>query len=218
MPLGHVDELETLTASIPDLPPSGSNVQPTYFEFLAGPHPVDSTVRASGLKNSLKAALDRFIARWDRPRFSSRLLVDTNRLGDHRLTLIGVTRAHEEDLRLTSAHTNEPKLVETLSADEDLAKLSGWVSGWVKTYFPSVYNRFAKADPGQVNPAHPFRCRYGIFPLLCLNYAPNSPVHCLEHVDYKNVAGGVCAVLACGDSDSTKSHDFVFHDLKKNRN
>ena len=95
---------------------------------------------------------------------------------------------------------------------------SGWVSGWVKTYFPSVYNRFAKADPGQVNPAHPFRCRYGIFPLLCLNYAPNSPVHCLEHVDYKNVAGGVCAVLACGDSDSTKSHDFVFHDLKKNRN
>lgn len=43
MPLGHVDELETLTASIPDLPPSGSNVQPTYFEFLAGPHPVDSS-------------------------------------------------------------------------------------------------------------------------------------------------------------------------------
>ncbi|GAA6058083.1 hypothetical protein NBRC10513_006569 [Rhodotorula toruloides] len=179
MPLGHVDELETLTASIPDLPPSGSNVQPTYFEFLAGPHPVDSSEPFPSLN---------------------------------------FDRLERTDLRLTSAHTNEPKLVETLSADEDLAKLSGWVSGWVKTYFPSVYNRFAKADPGQVNPAHPFRCRYGIFPLLCLNYAPNSPVHCLEHVDYKNVAGGVCAVLACGDSDSTKSHDFVFHDLKKNRN
>ncbi|KAK4331289.1 LigA [Rhodotorula toruloides] len=110
------------------------------------------------------------------------------------------------DLRLTSAHTKEPELVETMSADEDLAKL--------RTYFPSVYDRFASADPGREDPAHPFRCRYGIFPLFCLNYATNSPVHCVEHVDYKNVAGGVCAVLAYGDFDSTKSHYLVFHDLK----
>ncbi|BGP70812.1 hypothetical protein NBRC10513v2_004173 [Rhodotorula toruloides] len=163
-------------------------------------------VRTSGLNNSLKAALDRFIARWHQPHFSSRLSVDPNRRGDHRLTLIGVTRAYEEDLRLTSAHTKEPELVETMSADEDLAKL--------RTYFPSVYDRFASADPGREDPAHPFRCRYGIFPLFCLNYATNSPVHCVEHVDYKNVAGGVCAVLAYGDFDSTKSHYLVFHDLK----
>ncbi|KAK4331292.1 LOW QUALITY PROTEIN: LigA, partial [Rhodotorula toruloides] len=227
--LGQVEELETLAASIPDPPPSGSNVQPTYLEFLAAPLTVNPceplsplefsrlevtsahsarvsgknttipselttkrssifgaartvssetnaanalrvakdgakrqvsgymnvstmarllledelrfasapafrlAVRASGLKNSLKAALDRFIVRWDRtPR------------GDHWLTLIGVTRAYKEvrtcgkdkfstpadsllvlpqDLRLTSAHTKEPQLVETMSADEDLAKL-----------------------------------------------------------------------------------------------
>ncbi|BGP10976.1 hypothetical protein JCM10049v2_006870, partial [Rhodotorula toruloides] len=122
--------------------------------------------------------------------------------------------AKRQDLRLTSTHTKEPELVETMSADEDLAKLSGWLSGCVKTYFPSVYNRFAKADPSQDNPVHPFRCRFGIFPLFCLNYATKSPVHCLEHVDYKNVSGGVCAVLAYGDFDSTKSHYLVFHDLK----
>ncbi|BGP10975.1 hypothetical protein JCM10049v2_006869 [Rhodotorula toruloides] len=39
----------------------------------------------------------------------------------------------------------------------------------------------------------------------------NSPVHCLEHVDYKSVAGGV---VAYGDFDSTKPHYLVFHDLK----
>jgi hypothetical protein len=91
---------------------------------------------------------------------------------------------------------------------------SGWLSGCVKTYFPSVYNRFAKADPGQENPAHPFRCRYGVFPLSCRNNAANSLVHCLEHVGYRDVAGGVCAVLAYGDFDSAKSHHLVFHDLK----
>lgn len=207
------------------------------------------------MNSTLKAALDRFVARWHEPRLVSRLSVDPNRRGDHRLTLIGVTRAYEEvrtnrprqvcthadpprllpqDLRLTSTHKKEPELVEAMSADPDLAKLrsvkglpsaglsllltpsvhSGWVSGCVRTYFPSVYDRFAQADPGREDPAHPLRCRYGIFPLFCLNYASNSPVHCLEHVDYKNVAGGVCAVLAYGDFDSTKSHYLVFHDLK----
>ncbi|GAA6058082.1 hypothetical protein NBRC10513_006568 [Rhodotorula toruloides] len=122
-------------------------------------------------------------------------------------------------MRLTSTHTKEPEVVETMSADEDLAKLSGWVSGCIKTYFPSVYDRFAKADPGQENPTHPFRCWYGIFPLFCLKYATNLPVHrlqvhCLEHVDYGNVTGGVCAVLAYGDFDSTKSPYLIFHDLK----
>ncbi|KAK4331281.1 LigA [Rhodotorula toruloides] len=135
------------------------------------------------------------------------------------LTSLPARRPSTQDMRLTSTHTKEPEVVETMSADEDLAKLSGWVSGCIKTYFPSVYNRFAKADPGQVNPAHPFRCWYGIFPLFCLNYATNLPVHrlqvhCLEHVDYKNVAGGVCAVLAYSDFDSTKSHYLIFHDLR----
>ena len=97
--------------------------------------------------------------------------------------------------------------------------ISRWVSGCVKTDFPSVYDRFAKADPGQENPTHPFRCWYGIFPLFCLKYATNLPVHrlqvhCLEHVDYGNVTGGVCAVLAYGDFDSTKSPYLIFHDLK----
>ncbi|BGP70814.1 hypothetical protein NBRC10513v2_004175 [Rhodotorula toruloides] len=84
-----------------------------------------------------------------------------------------------------------------MSADEDLAKLSGWVSGYVKTYFPSVYDRFAKADPGQENPAHPFRCRYGIFPLFCLNYATNPPVHCVEQEDALAGKGQKPGSLVC---------------------
>ncbi|GJN87490.1 hypothetical protein Rhopal_000439-T1 [Rhodotorula paludigena] len=90
---------------------------------------------------------------------------------------------------------------------------SEFVSDLVKIYFPPIHERFRKADPGLEDPDHPLRSRFGIFPLFCLNYTGGHPVHCAPHVDYKNVAGGVCVVMAYGEFDSSQRHWIYFHDL-----
>lgn len=84
----------------------------------------------------------------------------------------------------------------------------------VRRYFPAVHDRLSRIDPGREDPKHPFRCRYGIFPQFCINYANGKPVECVKHLDYKNIAAGVCAVMVYGVFDSKKSHFLVLHDLK----
>lgn len=81
-----------------------------------------------------------------------------------------------------------------------------YVSHLVEIHYPLIYERFKRADPGFKNPDDPLRARFGVFPLFCLNYTTDDkPVHCRPHVDFKNVAGGVCVVMPYGERRQARS-------------
>lgn len=79
-----------------------------------------------------------------------------------------------------------------------MAPRSAWVSAALRNHFTDVHTRFFNADPGRSDPNDPLRCRFGVFPLLCVNFPSDGPVNCVPHTDYKNPAGGICAVVPYG--------------------
>ncbi|GAA5853401.1 hypothetical protein JCM9279_005779 [Rhodotorula babjevae] len=162
-------------------------------------------------------ALARFVTRYNEQARVEALSSEPSRRGSHRPTLVGTTRAYERELHLTATHALAPAAVEDLVENDDLKTLSKFVSGIVDAQFPLVYKRYVRADPGYKNDTHPLRCRFGIFPLFCINHASEERVHCCPHADWKNVAGGVCAVMAYGSFDSKKRSWLVFKDLKTRR-
>ncbi|GAA5996179.1 uncharacterized protein JCM10292_007443 [Rhodotorula paludigena] len=110
-------------------------------------------------------------------------------------------------------HKQYPEAVHRLLDNPDQIALSQWVTNALRNHFGDVYHRYMNADPGRKNPNDPLRCRFGAFPLFCFNFSGDEPVECVPHTDYKNPAGGICAVMAYGSFDSTKRHWLFFHDL-----
>ncbi|GAA5994587.1 uncharacterized protein JCM10292_002153 [Rhodotorula paludigena] len=153
--------------------------------------------RGERLPPDLVAALERFTAKANEPRYQS-LSRKAQGRGAHRQITLGVTRDYSNGLHFTQAHRLYSGKVAELLSDQDLARLSGWMSRFVQAHFLRIHKRYEAARGLGSAFASPF----GIFPMLCINLSGAKPVFCDPHTDGKNPAAGVCLVLAYGTFNS----------------
>ncbi|GAA6043106.1 hypothetical protein JCM8097_008425 [Rhodosporidiobolus ruineniae] len=113
--------------------------------------------RSSEPPEDIMAIAKRLVARFNSEEIRSRLASPPNDRGKHELFLIGTTRAYNTFLHFTALHSAYPDVVNSLMDDEDLKRLSNYISSLVRLHFPRIYDRYAAADPGADNPEHPHR-------------------------------------------------------------
>ena len=153
-----------------------------------------------------------------------------------RPSLACLHRRQRQDTAVVFTRTSakEPELVETMSADEDLAKLRcvrypptpkpGDVAeaarnqrlglGLRQNLLSFCLRPLCKGRPrsGEPRPPVPLPVRHLPSFLSQLRHESASPLRGASTL--QNVAGGLCAVLKYGEFDSTKSRYLVFHDLR----
>ncbi|GAA5860722.1 hypothetical protein JCM5353_003011 [Sporobolomyces roseus] len=135
--------------------------------------------------------------------------------GDHGSIILGVTRSYEKapflcnvEIHYPELHTKYPQFVQEVVKHSNLSDICKHVSKVFETHFPRIAARYKAAGSKS-----PLPSLFGLFPMLCINVPSSGGVDCNLHVDYKNPAGGICAVIPFGEFDSSKHYWLVLNEL-----
>ncbi|GAA5859352.1 hypothetical protein JCM5353_001998 [Sporobolomyces roseus] len=128
--------------------------------------------------------------------------------GDHRSIILGVTRSYEKEIHFPELHTKYPQFVQDVVKHSKLSDICKHVSKVFETHFPRIAARYKAAGSKS-----PLPSLFGLFPMLCINVPSSGGVDCNLHVDYKNPAGGICAVIPFGEFDSSTHYWLVLNEL-----
>ncbi|KAK7030912.1 hypothetical protein VNI00_013858 [Paramarasmius palmivorus] len=127
--------------------------------------------------------------------------ITANLRGNHWYCIVGYDRNNKKKPQLSLWHQENQRVVDEFFTKEGsvFAELTAYGCGLLRRVFPKVAERFESCSK-RLWKRHRIRAPYGLFFNWCLNGVVSGVprVHCEPHVDFKNVALGVCMVYVYG--------------------
>ncbi|KAK7051198.1 hypothetical protein VNI00_004698 [Paramarasmius palmivorus] len=158
---------------------------------------ITDNMRCRILQETIREAAA-FMARTKAPAASD---IAANLRGNHWYCIIGYDRNNKKKPQLSLWHQENETVVEEFFTKEGsvFAELTAYGCSLLRRVFPKVAERFESCSR-RLWKKYRVRAPYGLFFNWCLNGVVSGipRVHCEPHVDFKNVALGVCMVYIYG--------------------
>ncbi|KAF9025383.1 hypothetical protein BDP27DRAFT_1351787 [Rhodocollybia butyracea] len=146
-------------------------------------------------------AVPRFVAAIHHP-FSEESMLRNSR-GDHWFSIAGHDRNNKQKPEATQfQRANHETISEFFAPGQILHDLTRYGCSILKQHFPAIAERYTSAL-NYMKKEHGIEAQFGLFFNFCLNAAREGTkrVFCKPHVDWKNLAFGVCMIFVYGHFD-----------------
>ncbi|GAA5912546.1 uncharacterized protein JCM6883_005941 [Sporobolomyces salmoneus] len=158
-------------------------------------------IRTGSPQDFVRSAALRFVNRIrSLPHFAKACTKDETRGGHNSITF--------GEVHYTSTHKDYPELTKAVLSNPDLEGIVKHIDQVFTTHFRRIAHRYERAGEKSK-----LKSPFLKFPLLCINLPSPNGVDCCLHVDWKNPAAGVCAVIAYGEFDSSQHSWLILNEL-----
>ncbi|KAJ8078124.1 hypothetical protein PM082_000330 [Marasmius tenuissimus] len=132
-------------------------------------------------------------------------LVDNKARGEHWFCIVGIDRNNKKVPAYTTWHRQNKMVIEKFfAAGQPFQMLTAYGCGILERVFPKIADRYRECNKYMWE-NYGLEPPFGLFWNVCLNGMSKATkplrVFCTPHVDYKNIALGVCMIFIYGHFD-----------------